>query len=421
MGEKILVGFLGEGRYDETKYYIEDENNYKNTKYILEALKEFVKPDKIIVITTETAKEKKIENIGIPIIDDVKNHLGEIEILTIPEGKDIENQKEIFRRIVKFFEEYKDASFHVDVTHGFRYLPFIFFTSFVYLKNIYDINIEKIYYGNFERGKEYTPIIDLSYLLDLVNWSSSVYLFNQRFDAEALSKAIVSTKVNTREKSERPTNLPKLGNALSSFSNEFLNVRPIKIANIATDIKEKISKSKEEIKKWADHLLPLFDRLAEEDFRKLSLENPETLDKENLRYQLNLIKIYVDKNLLLQAILLLREFMISYIIYAINEQEKWIDHNFRESVSGALNALYKSASKHNSEETSQNQNVMDVLQKVKKVEDIGGFINHWNRIIEYRNIFAHCDMKKNTPQNLKDFSRDIKEILAYIEKLPHLE
>ena len=36
MSEKILVGFLGEGRYDETKYYIEDENNYKNTKYILE-------------------------------------------------------------------------------------------------------------------------------------------------------------------------------------------------------------------------------------------------------------------------------------------------------------------------------------------------------------------------------------------------
>ena len=421
MGEKILVGFLGEGRYDETKYYIEDKNNYKITKYILEALKEFVKPDKIIVITTETAKEKKIENIGIPIIDDVKNHLGEIEILTIPEGKDIENQKEIFRRIVKFFEEYRDASFHVDVTHGFRYLPFIFFTSFVYLKNIYDINIEKIYYGNFERGKEYTPIIDLSYLLDLVNWSSSVYLFNQRFDAEALSKAIESTKINTHEQSERPTNLPKLGRALLSFSNEFLNVRPIKIAKIATDIKEKISKSKEEIKKWADHLLPLFDRLAEEDFRKLSLENPETLDKENLRYQLNLIKIYVDKNLLLQAILLLREFMISYIIYAINEQEKWIDHNFRESVSEALNALDKSAIKHNSEETPQNQNVMDVLQKVKNVEDIEGFINHWNKVIEYRNIFAHCDMKENTPKNLRDFSSDIKEILEYIEKLPHLK
>jgi len=420
MGEKILVGFLGEGKYDETKYYIEDKNNYKNTKYILEALKEFVKPDKIIVITTETAKEKKIESIGIPIIDDVKNHLGEIEILIIPEGKDIENQKEIFRQIVKFFEKYKDASFHVDVTHGFRYLPFIFFTSFVYLKNIYDINIEKIYYGNFERGKEYSPIIDLSYLLDLVNWSSSVYLFNQRFDAKALSKAIVSTKVNIREKSEMP-NLSKLGSALSSFSNEFLNVRPIKIAEIATDIKEKISKSREEIKKWADHLLPLFDRLAEEDFRKLSLENPETLDKENLRYQLNLIKIYVDKNLLLQAILLLREFMISYIIYAINEQEKWIDHNFRESVSGALNALDKSASKHNSEEAPQNKNVMDVLQKVKNVEDIEGFIKHWNKVIEYRNIFAHCGMKKNTPENLRGFSSNIKEILAYIEKLPHLK
>jgi len=420
MGEKILVGFLGGSGYVETKYYIEDKNNYKNTKYILEALKEFIKPDKIIVITTETAKEKKIESIDIPIIDDVKNHLGEIEILTIPEGKDIENQKDIFRQIVKFFEKYKDASFHVDVTNGFRYLPLIFFTSFVYLKNIYDINIEKIYYGNFE-GKEYTPIIDLSYLLDLVNWSSSVYLFNQRLDAEALRKAIVSTKVNTHEKSERPPNLRKLGNALSSFSNEFLNVRPRKIAKIATDIKEKISKSKEEIKKWADHLLPLFDRLAEEDFRKLSLENPETLDKENLRYQLNLIKIYVDKNLLLQAILLLREFMISYIIYAINEQEKWIDHNFRESVSEALNALDKSASKHNGEETPQNQNVMDVLQKVKNVEDIGGFINHWNKVIEYRNIFAHCDMKKNTPENLKGFSSDINEILAYIEKLPHLK
>jgi len=419
MGEKILVGFLGEAKYFETKYYIEDKNNYKITKYILEALKEFVKPDKIIVITTETAKEKKIENIDIPIIDDVKNHLGEIEILTIPEGKDIENQKEIFRRIVKFFEEYKDASFHVDVTHGFRYLPFIFFTSFVYLKNIYDINIEKIYYGNFEI--EYTPIIDLSYLLDLVNWSSSVYLFNQRFDAKALSKAIESTKINTHEQSERPNNLPQLGRALLSFSNEFLNVRPIKIAKFATDIKEKISKSKEEIKKWADHLLPLLDRLAEEDFRKLSLENPETLDKENLRYQLNLIKIYVDKNLLLQAILLLREFMISYIIYAINEQEKWIDHNFRESVSGALNALDKSANKHNSEETPQNQNVMDVLQKVKNVEEIKEFIKHWNRVIEYRNIFAHCGMKKNTPKNLKDFSSDIKEILAYIENLPHLK
>ena len=113
--------------------------------------------------------------------------------------------------------------------------------------------------------------------------------------------------------------------------------------------------------------------------------------------------------------------MISYIIYAINEQEKWIDHNFRELVSQALKALVKSASKHNGEETPQNQNMIDVLQKVKNVEGIEGFINHWNMVIEYRNILTHCGMKKNTPKNLKDFSSNTKEILAYIENLQHLK
>ena len=147
-------------------------------------------------------KQQYSDNISLEIAEycDQANHASE---LTIPHQKEIEsvlgngsriilihyglNEDEIKSNINKilqlesFLQE--DDELIVDITHSFRSLPLIIMNLLIYIQMVCSKNIRilHIHYGMLEVNRElnYTPIIDLAYMLNIIQWISGASSFAQ--------------------------------------------------------------------------------------------------------------------------------------------------------------------------------------------------------------------------------------------------
>jgi CRISPR-associated DxTHG motif protein len=184
--KKLLITFFGKGKnYQKTTYYLEDKE--ETTEFIAYALYKFLNPNKVLIFTTQEAinesgnyKEKLEEMIG----------KDKTETVLVPSGKDQKEQEEIFKKVLEEVEKYKEWEIYVDITHGLRSIPIISFTSLFYLKNFDNIKTSKIFYGNFEQKDEKnnrTPVIELTFLLDIIEWFNGVNMFVKRYEANELA------------------------------------------------------------------------------------------------------------------------------------------------------------------------------------------------------------------------------------------
>lgn len=160
------------------------------------------------------------------------------DAIAIPYGLDREEQMEIFSRIGKAFENFKEGDeIILDVTHSFRSLP-LFTTSIInYFQSLSDkgIKFSKVYYGMLDAMNEFNdvaPIIDISTAVELQDWTTAAYSFKEYGKGAMLADLlggeagkvikIFSNAVNINYLNEIKTklvNFQKLSNL--HFENEF--------------------------------------------------------------------------------------------------------------------------------------------------------------------------------------------------------
>jgi len=399
----LLVSFLGLGRtgkgYEQIKYYLNSPEEYIETKFVVVALCKFFKINQLILFTT-----KSVEQGSSNVLDElkdtlVKNNITLIETKIIPEGKNTEELKDIFKNVLEVLEKYKNDNLYLDITHGFRSLPLIFFTSIIYLKNIYDIGIRKICYGALDAGNKeenIAPIFDLSYLLELIEWSTGVNLFVNRYDSFFIDKII------KRKKSETSKSLLNLKKELKDFSKQFSNVQIIEIPQRANQIINFTEEFKEELFQNTPHIIPLIDKIKDE-VKELTLENSNELDINQLKFQIKLIKKYLEKNLILQAIILDREFIVSLVIFKIKKTQDWRDYYYRDQI---LQCIYSYNNLFNGELCSE-------VRKVKEIDKIKYYLDN---IKDKRNNFVHAGMG-GQDNSFDSLSNHMKQITEQLEKL----
>lgn len=76
----------------------------------------------------------------------------------IPSGMNDEELSEIVHTILHSIPA--DSELTLDLTHGLRPIPFLFFTSCLYLQALKGVKIRNAWYGKLERGK-IGPFVDL--------------------------------------------------------------------------------------------------------------------------------------------------------------------------------------------------------------------------------------------------------------------
>ena len=246
---RVLISFLGTGirvkesstrEYKKTTYNI-DGKSYE-CSFVSVALREHLNIKKMILIgTTRSMWEEVYREFASPIKDDIWTKMGDQcaqngpdSELNIPNKEELEeamgngskavlvkyglNAEEIRANseIILGLESYLNDGdeLFVDITHSFRSLPLFMMNLLVYLRDVSHkkISIASIYYGMFEASTHfgYTPIVNLSEVLNVNSWISGAYSFMEFGNAYKIS-SLLDGDSNIKESK-------KYSNPLRAFS-----------------------------------------------------------------------------------------------------------------------------------------------------------------------------------------------------------
>lgn len=293
---RLLTAFLGTGNYEFGRYvWTADRSTLPDsaaatheTRFVQAALARILQPDRCIVFATQDAEKKHwtglldaFAEIGLP----------EPEKISIEEGKDTEELRANFHTIISTLNrealfprrEQPDADDRVfiDITHGFRSLPFFAGAAISLLKAVRaDWPMTQVIYGAWDARARHgegrlpeSPIWDLTYFVDMVDWAQALRLFLKTGRAEDAAR--IGEQVGNRLGAEwdlkgrqgaRPQ-LKDFGRALREFSSHFSTVRTGRLLlgdGHTPSLADRLLEHAESIRQYAGAHLPGLNFMLEE-------------------------------------------------------------------------------------------------------------------------------------------------------------
>ncbi|MEH2379888.1 MAG: TIGR02221 family CRISPR-associated protein [Nostoc sp.] len=405
---KQIITFLGINA-KETIYSFEGKN-YKG-KVFAEALRQFCDYDSMLVCVTTEAKDKTF-----PVL----NSLGDarIQAVPIPNGETTEEMWETFKIITDKVNDNDSVVF--DITHGLRSLPFLVFLFAAYLKAAKNVTIHAIYYGAWELGNSnngIAPVIDLSEFIGMLDWLTATERFVEIGDGQALANLLKNAIPSGVELRDNPDSRPlrnqlnKAAEAIESISLALNVTRPIETMKSATQLEETLKQAALSFDQRAKPFSLLVERVVKE-YGQFALEDPT--DKaalaENLWLQLQMINWYIQRDRVVQAVTLAREWLISVLVLRFGEL--MFDHKKgRKSVEDAINnAVEKGRSSPRPITPSRCDEQFTALPEADELVKV------WSQMTELRNDIAHVGMNLNPKTALK-LKQKVESLYPQLEKL----
>lgn len=415
----VFLSFLGTGNYDRGNNWLDIESKtcgLENTRYvqlaILNALKQANRlhpgeDDSLIVIAVTTkartlnwlpfndwqyGQEKKTKGLRQDLVDlfdlkefDEYSPDSRIQVCEIPDGQTVDEIWSIFRLV--FDRMPKDAKLHLDITHAFRFIPMLGVVLLNYLRLIKEVQIEDIYYGNWEARDELlnAPIYKLTSFVELMDWTEAAGEFVHNGNAASLYKML---KTNEPKGSEFP-------GKLRDFAMNLLTVRGRSIVT-ENPIRELRKKLDDELNRNDLHeaVKPILSKVGE----KL-----EPFGKEKDQNGLAGVEWCLEHGLIQQGITLLQEFIITLICRRLKKSTSAFDE--REFVRKKL---------------TDNNGIIDV-QNWQELKNIFSEVN------QYRNDINHGGFVKETkkvngkelnkPFKARDFEHKLHECYGRLKKI----
>ncbi len=412
---KIGLSFLGNIKYQTAAYIwhspVTGEIQRYETDLFPETLSVFFSLDKLLVFVTKKAREHENSY-------RLQQKLGDlVEFVNIPDGKDENEMWQIFDIVTEKVP--KNSEIVIDITHAFRYLPLIVFNLASYLRRIRNVEVYKIVYGNWEARDEsfeppHAPVFDLTSTMELQNWLYGIDAFQRRGEAYELAVSLAKTQGRfyknkaLSNNTNRPQKLKDTGQCLQDFSEAIRLLRPLKAFETAEELLSLLEDVRHESMLWAKPFADILREL-ENEIKPLKLNKPLVLNKDHLLAEYYLILYYLGKDLIVQAVLLTREFLVSYLTWQLGLQDQWRDRDLRGKIEGDLNRVIRW------KQGKQGGAVPDWYDN--KVAGADTIIRLWGDIIGLRNSIAHCEMNQAATCNPSTIRNNIRNITLEIQSL----
>lgn len=403
-----IITFLGLNA-KETIYSFEGKN-YKGNVFA-EAIRQFCDYDSMLVCVTSEAKTKTFS---------VLNSLGDarIQAVAIPNGETTEEMWETFKIITEKVNDNDSVVF--DITHGLRSLPFLVFLFAAYLKAAKNVTIDAIYYGAWELGNSnngIAPVIDLSEFIGMLDWLTATERFVEIGDGQALANLLKSAIPSGVELRDHPGSRPlknqlnKAAEAIESISLALNVTRPIETMKSATQLEETLKQAALSFAQRAKPFSLLAERVVKE-YGQFALQDPT--DKaalaENLWLQLQMINWYIQRDRVVQAVTLAREWLISILVLRFGEL-MFDPKKGRKPVEDAINnAVEKGKSSPRPITPSRCDEQFAALPEADELVKV------WSQMTELRNDIAHVNMNLN-PQTALKLKQKAVSLYPQLEKL----
>ncbi|MEH2409437.1 TIGR02221 family CRISPR-associated protein [Nostoc sp.] len=405
---KQIITFLGLNA-KETIYSFEGKN-YKGNVFA-EALRQFCDYDSMLVCVTIEAKNKTF-----PVLNSLEDE--RIQAVAIPNGETTEEMWETFKIITDKVNDNDSVVF--DITHGLRSLPFLVFLFAAYLKAAKNVTIDAIYYGAWELGNSnngIAPVIDLSEFIVMLDWLTATERFVEIGDGQALAnllKSAIPSGIELRDNlGSRPlrSQLNKAAEAIESISLALNVTRPIETMKSATQLEETLKQAALSFAQRAKPFSLLAERVVKE-YGQFALEDPtdNAALAENLWLQLQMINWYIQRDRVVQAVTLAREWLISILVLRFGEL--MFDHKKgRTYVEGAIN---NAAEKGRSSPRPITPSRCD--EQFAALPEADELVKTWSQMTELRNDIAHVGMNLN-PQSALKLKQKTVSLYPQLEKL----
>ncbi|NMA55063.1 MAG: CRISPR-associated DxTHG motif protein [Firmicutes bacterium] len=381
MSKRILVSGLGFGGLArETSYCLaDDETNQSYGKvkmatvaliHLLHKVRQIPYPKLVILLGTKQSEEIY------RYLEDELAPLG-IELKLIPYSLGL-TKEELRHTVVELLNEIPPKCYlTVDLTHGLRHLPFLFFVAIQYLTVLRPkAEIDGVYYAMFRQGERVNPIVNLKLLLEFMEWIYAIRVFKDTRVAANLSHCLAHITEDKDTKQVR-----KL---LDDFSRGFSLALPLQMGTSAAGLKDCLDDISGAI---ADEVL-----LGKELFGEIrTLASEFAFDQDNvldqplkepeLDRQARIIDSYLATGQLSSGIGLIREWMVSAYMLHNNRAPAWRGKDRRQIIPSQLGNL--------------------------AAEDYEVGLA-WGKVRDWRNELAHHGMEKTAPAEIDIDIRDIK-------------
>lgn len=416
--EKILLTSLSPTPRPVT-YYL--NINYATASQspiaLLQLLDQGDLPNKIIILCTAKIAHEQLPIVSKEIINFFKEKnidfdRDNIQNLSIGDDGNHEELWEILTNILEIIPSNTDLT--LDITHSFRHFPFIYFTTAIFMQALRGVVIKGIYYGMFIQDSQTGNILDLSFILDMVEWFYAIRTFKETGQASHLIEMLSDlqnppTGLVGKEEFKPYGNVKGLLNALTVFNYAYAQALPLEMGIYAAEIEKYLYEMEfteamkaripipEELIQEIEKFITPFSFGAHTNFNKTSLP----LNKSILEQQANVISAYIQQAYIHHAIGIAREWLVSialmYNQIGSNNNVAWLKYQeFRRNIENQLNAL---SSIYASEE------------KVNLSEKQKWLGNTWHAIQNMRNDLAHNGYKENNVLLKENKLKDIEKIL----------
>lgn len=425
MGRKVFISVLGTGPYSEctyTKDSFECSTRYIQTatlKYFIENSKDkWTKDDCAVFFLTQKAEEEQwkigktrvVKEDGKVIVVDMpglKDELLEQKwpiVIKTQHIDDGQNEKEIWNIFNTIYNEIQvDDELYFDITHAFRYLPMLLLTLIDYSKFLKKVSLKSITYGNYMAKEEKKPIMDLTAISMLQDWTHAAgdYLSNGCVDSlTSLCKdEIKPILIESKGKDEAASKLNRFVELLQRVVDSFRTCRGMQIigANELSGLKDAAEKLDSTM---IEPLNPLFEKIKD---TLIYFDN-----QENLRNAMSAAKWCFDNKLYQQAATILQEFVVSYLCKRnsidIDDDRK------RECVNAAFNIKMMNTPELEWKADEEGKvKIKEILSD--ELMDNENLIKLFSCLKTVRNDYNHSGMRKEKPKSPKDIVSSIEKCL----------
>jgi hypothetical protein len=407
-----LYTFLGTGNYEKTTYVWTNKENQRKeytTRLMPLAVTEIFQPEEVFVFTTPEARETQY-------FRKLQDHLsGQITIVDTPTGDTEENLWKIFDLCVEHIDQ--NETINVDITHSYRYLPYILQNVLHYVTRVKNVEVERVLYGNFEAREDgRTPIIDLSPSLALVDWLEGVHIFRETGDSSGFGQRLMEfgqfpSDTGRADSDQLSGQLQQVGEGLVELSKALDMTRAEEVQDKAKKLKQIMNEEMEEIQQWAPPFRAIIHWLEQQLTQLESNNSNRKLDIALLEDQLRLIRYYHERERIVPMLTLAREWLLNLIMFLRETTQhdhstitNWKERQKRRIVKKEVTKAVQRMKGY----TDESFDWFNNLPRWKQLRDL------WEQVADKRNDLAHCGFR-NKPTSVTRFYDDSKKLLAELE------
>lgn len=413
---KKLISFVGTGNYQDCIYTRGDGFKSQPTKYIQTALFEMLEYEKenidqVYIFITDEAKRKHYDDVemqdgslkkGLYSIwkEMFPKHKNKLKPIHISSDQSEKGQWELFENIYEVIE--KDDEIYFDITHSFRSVPMIALLVANFAKIIKGAKINRLFYGNFEvlfdlansldknledieLEKKKAPIVDITSMLNLMDWSTGVEAFLETGNPKQISKLAEERFVENYDKDI--LKIKKLTDSLYDLHQHMETSRGIALQEKIAHVIENI----EAAKRVSEETLPQFSKLMSEVEGKIELFTYS--DKENMW---GIIKWCAEHGLYQQAYTFAVEFAISVVYQELVKLDIFpktdnlsVIRDQRKAISSIIHVTCNPKGEYESEFLKENGYFIKPAENfIKKHKNA---FDNFQSINEYRNNINHAE------------------------------